>query len=181
MQMWLEEALKYRNCREALQNVLAQLGSDTNFAPSQTDILDVFNKLRGQTGGGGVFVDVAPVDLDKIVPPDKRRTEPPGGGGLSGFYYTDPGNWRTRQRWSVVFLRGGGYSDSQPLAYERVPYDYVLALIHELTHNAPNDFSGFGRNYEHDEMDAAAKKLGSRDFDQYVREHCIPRKYWEKQ
>src|SRR5262249_3044636 len=54
MQMWLEEALKYRDCREALQKVLAQIGSDTKFAPSHTDILDVFNTLRGQTGGGGV-------------------------------------------------------------------------------------------------------------------------------
>lgn len=38
MQMWLEEALKYKDCREAMQKLLSQIGSDTNFAPSHTDI-----------------------------------------------------------------------------------------------------------------------------------------------
>lgn len=100
-----------------------------------------------------------------------------GGGGLSNFYYTDPGNWGTRQRWSVVFVKSG-YLNSRPLASERLPYAYVVALIHEITHEAPNDSSGFGKNYEHPEMDAAAITLGSKSFDQYVREHCIPQKYW---
>mgnify|MGYP003288918218 CR=1 FL=1 len=88
-----------------------------------------------------------------------------------------PLDWRTRQRTSIVFLRGA-YSDSQPLAFQRIPYFYVLTLIHELTHNAPNDDGPQGIYYEHEDMDGAARKLGSTDFDQYVREHCIPRRFW---
>jgi hypothetical protein len=181
MQMWLEEALKYRDCQVALQKLLAQIGSDTNFAPSHTDMLDLFNALKGQTGGGGIFVDVPRTEIDDVIPNESpRQQEPAGGGGLSGFYYTDRSNWRTRQRWSVVFLRGA-YSDSQLIAFKRIPYDSLVVLIHEVTHNAPNDFSGTGRQYQHPEMDAAAKELGSTGFDQYVREHCIPERYWRAQ
>ncbi|MEK6283937.1 MAG: hypothetical protein AABN95_26600, partial [Acidobacteriota bacterium] len=176
MQMWLEEALKYRNCRQALQKLLAQIGSDTNFAPSHTDILDLFNALRNQTGGGGIFVDVNSQRLNDVLPERARGGEPvPGGGGLSSFYYTDPGNWRTRQRWSVVFLKG--VSSDRP-ERERLPYEYVVALIHEITHNAPNDSSGAGLTYTEKQLDAAGRTLGSRGFDQYVREHCIPQRYW---
>jgi hypothetical protein len=178
MQMWLEEALKYRDCRVALQKILAKIGSNTNFAPSHNDILDVFNKLRGQTGGGGIFVDVPGGATASVIPPGAQvAKEPAGGGGLSLMFYTDSSNWRSRQRTSIVFLRGA-YSDSQPLAFRLIPYSYVLTLIHEVTHNAPNDDSRSGRHYEHQEMDDAAVQLGSKDFDQYVREHCIPRRYW---
>lgn len=170
MKAQLEQALKYRDCRQALQKLLAQIGSDTNFAPSHTDILDLFNGLRNQTGGGGIFVDVPSERLNDFLP-ERARGEPvAGGGGVSNLYYTDPSNWRTRQRWSVVFVK--------PLFSERLPYDYVGTLIHEITHNAPNDSSGFGRRYEEEEMNAAGITLGSRNFDQYVKEHCIPQKYW---
>lgn len=107
MQMWLEEALKYRNCREAMQKLLAQLGSDTNFAPSHNDILDLFNALRGQTGGGGVFVDVPWGSSATVFPPGaKVGQDGAGGGGVSAIFYTDSSNWRTRQRVSIVYLRG---------------------------------------------------------------------------
>lgn len=178
MQMWLEEALKYRDCREAMQKILAQIGADTEFAPSTTDIQDLFNAVRNQTGGGGIFVDVNSERLNDVLPERARGGKRvPGGGGLSSFYYTDPGNWRTRQRWSVVFLKGA-YSNSQPRAFKQLPYDYVVNVIHEITHNAPNDSSEAGLTYLEEEMDAAGRTLGSTGFDQYVKEHCIPQRYW---
>jgi YD repeat-containing protein len=178
MQMWLEEALKYRDCREAMQKLVAQIASDTKFAASHTDILDLFNALRAQTGGGGIFVDVPWGTSNTVFPRGAIvGEEGAGGGGVSAIFYTDPSNWRTRQRTSIVYLKGA-YSDSQPLAFKQLPYFYVGALIHELTHNAPNDSSEAGRYYEHKEMDAAAKTLGSTSLDQYVKEHCIPKKYW---
>jgi hypothetical protein len=176
MKSLLEQALNYSDCRDAMQKLLAQIGSDTNFAPSHTDILDLFNALRNQTGGGGIFVDVPAERLNDFLPEQARGEPVSGGGGVSNFYYTDPSNWRTRQRWSAVFVKSV-YSDRP--AFERLPYDYVLTLIHELTHNAPNDSSGYGLTYTHKQMDGAAKTLGtSAGFDQYVREHCIPQKYW---
>ena len=175
-QMWLEEALKWGNCREKLQQILAQLGTDTKFAPSSTDILDIFNKLKDQTGGGGVFVDVPPAKFHEVIPQEKKKVA--GGGGLSNFYYTDPSNWRTRQRYSVVFLRY--INTANPFSVKRNPYVFVLNFIHELTHNAPNDSSGAGKTYDDTEMDTAARNLGSTDFDQYVKEHCIPRRFWQE-
>ena len=175
MQMWLEEALKYKDCRGAMQKLLAQIGSDTNFAPSHTDILELFNSLKDQTGGGGIFVDVTPEELVTLMPGRDLGERQAGGGGDSNFFYTDRNNWRTRQRWSAVYIKGV-YSDR--LALKRLPYSYLISLIHEITHNAPNDSSRIGRTYQHSEMDGAAKTLGSTSFDQYVREHCIPTKYW---
>jgi len=156
---------------------LGQIGSDTKFAPSHTDILDLFNGLKDQTGGGGIFVDVPGERINDFLPEQAPPQSVAGGGGLSGFYYADPSNWRAQQRWSAVFLKST-YTNTTGLNVERLPYEYVVNLIHEITHNAPNDSSGFGENYEHPEMNAAAKTLGSTSFDQYVREHCIPEKYW---
>lgn len=31
--------------------------------------------------------------------------------------------------------------------FEKLPDEYVIAVIHEITHNAPNDSSGDGRTY----------------------------------
>jgi YD repeat-containing protein len=179
MKAQLEQALKYSDCREALQKLLAQVGVEAKFAPSHTDMMDLFNALRNQTGGGGIYVDLTPSQLQELLAGHELGEREPGGGGEANFFYTDRSNWRTRQRWSAVYL-SGAYSDSRPLAFERLPYLYLLTLIHELTHNAPNDDSGFGLTYTHAQMDAAAVKLGTAKggFDQYVREHCIPKKYW---
>ncbi len=131
--------------------------------------------MKDQTGGGGIFVDVTPQELVTLMPGRDLGERQAGGGGDSNFFYTDRNNWRTRQRWSAVYIKGV-YSDR--LALKRLPYSYLISLIHEITHNAPNDSSRIGRTYQHSEMDGAAKTLGSTSFDQYVREHCIPTKYW---
>lgn len=176
MKSQLEKALNYSDCREAMQKLLAQIGVEAKFAPSHTDIMDLFNALRNQTGGGGIFVDVTSSQLEVILQGHELGERGPGGGGESNFFYTDRGNWRTRQRWSAVFLKGG-FSDRP--APEALPYLYVLTLIHEITHNAPNDSSWDGLTYTHGQMNAAAIKLGTPGgFDQYVREHCIPKQYW---
>lgn len=117
-----------------------------------------------------------PDKVREVIPQEKQQVA--GGGGLSNYYYTDPGNWRTRQRYSVVFLRY--INTANPFSVKQTPYMYVLSLIHELTHNAPNDSSAAGRTYTDGEMDTAARNLGSTDFDQYVREHCIPRRFWQE-
>ncbi|HBB87129.1 MAG TPA: hypothetical protein DC047_05900 [Blastocatellia bacterium] len=176
LQAEFEKALKYSDCREAMSKILAQMGSDTKFAPSHTDILDLFNALKNQTGGGGIFVDVPGERINDFLPERARGQSVSGGGGLSNFYYTDPRNWRTRQRWSAVFLKSS-YANTTQSSIERQPYEYVVTLIHEITHNAPNDSSWMGLTYTHNQMNAAAEKLGSKGFDQYVKEHCIPKKY----
>lgn len=96
-----------------------------------------------------------------------------GGGGLSNFFYSS----NQRHRISVVFLMGA-YSNSPKLSFDRIPFAYLERAIHELFHNAPNDSSQLGRIYQHDEMNTAAKELGSTSFDQYVKDHCIPKQYW---
>jgi len=148
----------------------------TKFAPSSTDILDVFNKLKDQTGGGGVFVDVPPDKFHEVIPQEKQPVA--GGGGLSNYYYTDPGNWRTRQRYSVVFLRY--INTANPFSVKQTPYMYVLSLIHELTHNAPKRFRGDWENLQRWRNGRCGKNPRSKDFDQYVREHCIPRRFWQE-
>jgi hypothetical protein len=178
LQAEFEKALEYSDCREALSKVLAQIGSDTSFAPSTTDILQLFSALKNQTGGGGIFVDVPEARVNEFLPERARGGAVFGGSGVSNFYYNDPSNWRTRQRWSVVFLKTE-YANTSQLNHDRLPYEYVVTLIHEITHDAPNDSSQFGKMYEHDEMNRAAFKLdGSTSFDQYVKKHCIPKEYW---
>jgi hypothetical protein len=138
-------------------------------------VLDLFDAMKAQTGGGGILVDLTFSQLNDHLPERGRVTQqPPGGGGLSSYFYTPSGH---RERWSAVWLQGA-YSDSPRLAFDRLPFLYALILIHELAHNAPSDASALGRVYEHSEMDTAAVKLGSTGFDQYVREHCIPQRYW---
>jgi YD repeat-containing protein len=177
MQAQFEKALAYSDCLGALSKVLAQIGVEAKFAPSTTDPMELFNLLRNQKGGGAVLVDVPQERLKDFLPEKATFQAVAGGGGLSGFYYNDPSNWRTRQRWSVVFLKSS-YINTSQLNLERQPYEYVVTLIHELTHNAPNDSSERGQTYSHDEMDNAGRALGSRSFDQYVREHCIPKEFW---
>jgi hypothetical protein len=175
MQMWLEEAVKYKDCRVAMSKLLAQIGSDKNFAASHTDILDLVHYLRNQTGGGGIFVDLTPEQLPSRIPGRDLGKRAPGGAGDSNFFYTDPSNWKTRQRWSAVYLKSV-YSDRPE--FTRLPYDYLVTLIHEIVHNGPNDSSSIGITYEHPEMNSAARALGATGFDQYVKDHCIPKKYW---
>lgn len=67
-----------------------------------------------------------------------------------------------------MFLRST-YSNSPRYAFEQIQFQYALTLIHELAHNAQTDASRLGRVYEHIEMDAAAIKLGSTDFDHLLR------------
>jgi YD repeat-containing protein len=170
----LVRTLAFGNCRDKLRLLFKQIADDTGFPASHTDVLDLFDALRKQTGGGGILVDLQSKDLNDHLPEaGKLKQQPAGGGGLSSYFYVNG----KRQRWSAVWLRGA-YSDSQKLAFDRIPYFYALTLIHELAHNAPSDDSRLGRVYEHEEMDAAAIKLGSVSFDQYVRDHCIPKKYW---
>jgi len=177
MKSQLEKALNYSDCREAMQKLLAQIGVEAKFAPSHTDIMDLFNALRNQTGGGGIFVDLTPEQLQAHFAGRDLGEREAGGGGEANLFYTDPSNWKTRQRWSAVYIKGGFSDRPAPTA---LPYLYLLTLIHELTHNAPNDDSPYGKVYQHREMDTAAKKLGipRGGFDQYVKEHCIPKQYW---
>jgi hypothetical protein len=77
-----------------------------------------------------------------------------------------------------VFVKTTLAGTSQ-LNIDRQPYEYVVTLIHEITHNAPNDSSGDGETYTHRQMNQAAYELdGSTTFDWYVKKHCIPEKYW---
>jgi len=171
----LRRFLDHGKCREALKQLFSKIAEVTGFPASHTDVLDLFDSMRSQTGGGGILVDISMSQLNDNLPERGRvDQQPSGGGGLSSYFYTSSGQ---RQRWSAVWLRGA-YSDSPKLAFDRLPFAYALTLIHELAHNAPSDASQIGRIYEHEEMDAAAVELGSTSFDQYVREHCIPQKYW---
>jgi len=170
----LTKTLGYGNCKSAIQQLFSQIADGTGFAARHTDVLDLFDAMTAQTGGGGILVDLLPSQLNDHLPAAGRvAQQPPGGGGLSSFFYSSG----HRERWSAVWLMGA-YSDSQRSAFDRIPFSYAVTLIHELAHNAPNDGSRLGRMYEHDEMDAAAVKLGSTSFDQYVKEHCIPQRYW---
>ena len=100
--------------------------------------------------------------LDTVLPRGaKVRDEGLGGGGLSGGCTTripitgGPGNVL-----ALCILRER-IQTANPWHSRRLPYHYVEVLIHELTHNAPNDNSFIGRYYEHNEMDGAARTLGS--------------------
>ena len=85
---------------------------------------------------------------------------------------------RTRQRISVVFLKQTPVNTSQ-LSIDQVRYDYVVTLIHEIIHNAPNDLSWAGMHYQHPDMSRAVWELDrSINIDVYIKKHCIPEKYW---
>jgi hypothetical protein len=169
------KTLAFGDCRKALEAIISRIAQDTGVAASHTDFLDLFNGITSQTRGGGLYVDVPQERMDDYIPAAARLTgpQPAGGGGLSWFFYSSG----QRQRISVVFLMGA-YNNSANLAFERIPFQYAQRAVHELVHNAPNDSSRLGRLYEHDEMNAAARELGSTGFDQYVKDHCIPAKDW---
>ncbi|MCA1605516.1 MAG: hypothetical protein LC775_08625, partial [Acidobacteria bacterium] len=131
----LTSTLSYSDCKKALEAILSQIGKDTGFAPSTTDMMDLFNRLTSQKGGGGIYVDVPMGSMDDHIPSGARqsRPQPAGGGGLAWLFYPSPGEWQTRQRISVVFLRSV-YSDRLG-GMERIPFHYVEAAIHEMVHN----------------------------------------------
>jgi YD repeat-containing protein len=174
----VEHALSYSDCAQALDTLLAKLGEITGVAPSQTSFRGLLNAITSQTAGGGLYADIPGTTnaiINQYVPPAARLSgnDIAGGGGLSWVFYTPHG----RQRISTVFLLSTPPNAAR-LSVDRIPFAYVGRAIHELFHNAPNDSTRLFRLYEHEEMNAAAAALGARDFDQYVREHCIPRKYW---
>jgi len=170
----LAKTLGYGDCKKAIQELFSKIAEDTGFPASHTDVLDLFDAMRSQTGGGGILVDITFSQLNDHLPEAGRiKQQPAGDGGLSSFFCASG----PRERWSAVWLQGA-YSDRPQYAFDGLPFLFAVTLIHELAHNAPSDASASGLLYEHKKMDAAAKTLGSTSFDQYVKDHCIPRQYW---
>jgi YD repeat-containing protein len=160
------------HCKKAMEGIIDKIATSSGYAASSTDLMQLFKSLTAQTGGGGVFADIRSEAINDYVPRESAiiQQEPPGGGGLSWMVVQKSG---PPQRVSAIFVLS--YYSDYPHKLGSYPFRYFGRAVHELTHNAPKVG---GRFYSHEEMDTAAKLLGSNGFDQYVKENCIPKRYW---
>jgi hypothetical protein len=162
----LQSSLSYGDCKDAIAKVIEKIADITGSQASHTDVMELFNMMTSQTGGGGIYMDFQYPEMNEHIPEAARLSRIAGGSGLSWTFGSSNGP----QRITAIFLKGA-YSNSSKLAFDRLPYDYVITAIHELIHDAPKAYA----LYDHPEMDKAAKALGvDGGIDNYIKRHCTP-------
>ncbi|MFL6208705.1 MAG: S8 family serine peptidase [Pyrinomonadaceae bacterium] len=168
----LKQQLATGDCDAATKKLIGSIAEVSGLAASHTSVMDLFNMMTSQTGGGGLYVDIPQARMNEYLPAEATKNLPPvsGGGGLSWIF----GNY---QRITTVFLKGVPADSSRySIRYNtaRQPYDYVVTTIHELAHQASRDRASL---YTHEQMNQGAKALGAESFDEYVKQHCMPAQY----
>jgi YD repeat-containing protein len=184
----LERGLSYGDCRAAIAKLIGKIAEIRGLEASHTDVMDLFNMMTSQTGDGGIYMDFQRTEMDQHIPEAAVQDEGPpiaGGSGLSWVFgyshgmHTGPGEVNSANhlhRITTIFLKSV-YADAARKTFDRQPYDYLITVIHELIHDAPNDIT---KSYDHAEMDQAARAIDGKDIksvDDYIARHCVPPQY----
>jgi hypothetical protein len=164
------------DCKAKLNELLKEIGATA--LPGQelvaNDIEALFSDINGQQSGGFFMdrsMDDAYNDLKSVNNLDDetaRKVWPAGGGGV-----TFRKNTNVAERHVYIFPRAGWYKDTYDISgtMQRFAYGDFVRTVHESFHAA-----GKSRSFRHEQMDAAAKKLGSSGFTAYVEKYCLPEK-----
>ena len=164
----LQDTLAFSDCAEFLAKLIkkaSELSKGQSNAVS-TDIMTLYHMINRQPRGGFRHNHDGK-DYYGYTGGGYRKLPPVSGGGGAAW-----GNWRDGNV-TIWITGGGGYSDSPPLTFDRIPFEYALRAIHEIFHKA-------GENgYGHDIMNLAANELETGlSFNNAVIKHCIPRNMW---
>jgi len=159
------------SCRSAVQKLLNEIAAETGAEFTSTDPMELFNQITSQTGGGGIYVDITHDNMKDRLPADSLRAYTPisSGSGESWNFWSY--SEKNVQRMSIVYLR---YTNGTPKSIGLAMAAYLVTGIHEITHIARKDH----KYVEHDQMNAAAVKLGAKSFDDYIEKNCVDKQYW---
>ena len=159
----MRRTLSFSDCADYVRRLITKVADQTNRPFEDTDVMSLFERIKGQEKGGVLFDQ-------NDVPGHPEVGNVSGGGGWAWGWYSQ-GNAM------INIYRRSYFTDNVSDNPERIPYHYGEVGVHEVIHLSAKG----GLGYTEAELTTAARALDPnldyRDWDGYLKHHCVPAQY----